>query len=74
MQNKKKKWLICDSEKEIIIEALTMWGALGIHLHGDRFGLHNDWQFTTTNTGWILAVDGAERKFGRKKIKLKEIE
>ena len=74
MQNKKKKWLICDSEEEIIIEALTMWGALGIHIHGDRFGLSNEWQYTTTKTGWILAVDGAERKVGRRKFKLKEIE
>ena len=71
---KKKKWLIDDSGKEVVIEALTMWGALGIHFTGDRFGLSNEWQFTTTKTGWILAVDGGDRKFGRQKIKLKEIE
>tara|TARA_R110000772_G_scaffold55235_1_gene126005 strand:- start:227 stop:448 length:222 start_codon:yes stop_codon:yes gene_type:complete len=71
---KKKKWLINDSGEETIIEALTMWGALGIHYTGDRFGLHNEWQFTTTKTGWILASDGGERKFCRKKIKLKEVE
>ena len=73
MQNNKKKWLIGDGDKEVVVEALTMWGALGIHLYNDRFGLSNEWQFTTTKTGWILVVDGGERKFGRQKIKLKEI-
>jgi hypothetical protein len=71
---KKKKWLIDDGGEEKIVEALTMWGALGIHFKGDRFGLSNEWQFTTTKTGWILASDGAERKFSRRKVKLREVE
>ena len=71
---KKKKWLIDDGGEEKIVEALTMWGALGIHFKGDRFGLSNEWQFTTTKTGWILASDGAERKFCRRKVKLREVE
>ena len=71
---KKKKWLINDSGKETIVESLTMWGALGRYYTGDRFGLTKEWQFTTTKTGWILASDGSDRNFCRKKIKLKEIE
>jgi len=69
----KKRWLINDGGKETEIEALTMWGALGIYYKVGRFGLGKEWQFTEMNTGWILAADGAERKFSRRKIKLREI-
>ena len=71
---KKKQWLINDGNKETIIEALTERGALGIYYKLGRFGLGREWQFTKMNNGWTLAADGAERKFSRRKIKLKEIQ
>lgn len=70
---KKRKWIIKDGDKETIVEGLTERGVLGVYYKVGRFGLGKEWQFTKLKTGWIIAADAAERKFSRRKIKLKEI-